>query len=142
MGNMIKGQCFCGAVEFEVSGTPTVMGYCHCDDCSSWAAAPINAFSLWPRDSVKVTKGDENITSFSKTGTAHRKSCMTCGGNLFNDLPSIELTGVYPSVVPDLKHEPTMHVCYKEKTISIKDGLPKFSDFPTEFGGSGETLPE
>ena len=142
MGNMIKGQCFCGAVEFEVSGTPTVMGYCHCDDCASWHAAPINAFSLWPRDSVKVTKGDENITSFSKTGNAHRKSCMTCGGNLFNDLPSIELTGVYPSVVPDLNHEPTMHVCYKEKTISFKDGLPKFSDFPTEFGGSGETLPE
>jgi len=142
MGNMIKGQCFCGAVEFEVSGTPTVMGYCHCDDCASWHAAPINAFSLWPRDSVKVTKGEENITSFSKTGTAHRKSCLTCGGNLFNDLPSMELVGVYPSVVPDLKHEPTMHACYKEKTISIKDGLPKFSDFPTEFGGSGETLPE
>ena len=58
MGNMNKGQCFCGAVEFEVSGTPAVMGYCHCDDCSSWAAAPINAFGLWPRDSIKVTKGD------------------------------------------------------------------------------------
>ena len=142
MGNISKGQCFCGAVEFEISGTPTVMGYCHCDDCTSWAAAPINAFGLWPRDSVKVTKGNEKITSFSKSGSAHRKSCMTCGGNLFNDLPSLELVGVYPNLVPDLKHEPTMHVCYEERTISIKDGLPKFSDFPNEFGGSGETLPE
>jgi len=24
----------------------------------------------------------------------------------------------------------------------MKDGLPKFKDFPEEFGGSGETLPE
>ena len=26
-----KGQCFCGAVELEVSGAPEGMGYCHCD---------------------------------------------------------------------------------------------------------------
>ena len=26
----IKGGCFCGAVEFEVKGEPTVMLYCHC----------------------------------------------------------------------------------------------------------------
>ena len=142
MGNMIKGQCFCGAVEFEISGTPTVMGYCHCGDCTSWAAAPINSFSLWPLGSVKVTKGDDNIISFSKTGSTHRKSCMACGGNLFSDHPEIELVDVYPNVVPDLKHEPTMHVYYKDKTISIKDGLPKFKDFPTEFGGSGEMLSE
>ncbi len=25
----IKGSCFCGAVEFEVNGEPTVMIYCH-----------------------------------------------------------------------------------------------------------------
>jgi hypothetical protein len=24
----------------------------------------------------------------------------------------------------------------------MKDGLPKLKDFPTELGGSGETLPE
>lgn len=25
-----KGSCFCGAVEFTVSGDPAAMGYCHC----------------------------------------------------------------------------------------------------------------
>ena len=142
MSDMIKGKCFCGAVEFEVSGTPSGMGYCHCDDCTTWHGAPVNAFSLWPRGSATITKGNGNINSFSKTGRAHRKSCMTCGGSLFNDLPSMELVAIYPSIVPELKHEPAMHICYKEKTISMKDGLPKFSDFPAEFGGSGETLPE
>jgi hypothetical protein len=24
----------------------------------------------------------------------------------------------------------------------VRDGLPKFKDFPKEFGGSGDTLPE
>ena len=32
----IKGSCFCGAVEFEVNGEPTVMIYCHCKDCQAW----------------------------------------------------------------------------------------------------------
>ena len=49
---------------------------------------------------------------------------------------------IYPNVVPDMKHEPTVHAYYSERTISIKDGLPKFKDLPEEFGGSGEILPE
>ena len=43
----IKGSCFCGAVEFEVNGEPTVMVYCHCKDCQAWSAGPINSASLW-----------------------------------------------------------------------------------------------
>ena len=49
---------------------------------------------------------------------------------------------VYPNVVPDLTHEPTLHVFYAYKTISVQDGLPKFKDMPAEFGGSGDTLPD
>ena len=142
MSDIITGKCFCGAVEFEVSGTPTVMGYCHCDDCTRWAAAPLNAFSLWPLGSVKIIKGDDNINNFSKTGSTHRKSCKTCGGGLFSEVPEWGLVDIYPNVVPDMKHEPTVHAYYSERTISIKDGLPKFKDLPEEFGGSGEILPE
>ena len=47
MTDTYKGGCFCGEVEFEVTGTPTVMGYYHCEDCRTWSAAPVNAFSLW-----------------------------------------------------------------------------------------------
>ena len=46
----IKGSCFCGAVEFEVNGEPTVMVYCHCKDCQAWSAGPINSASLWNPD--------------------------------------------------------------------------------------------
>ena len=41
------GNCFCGAVEIEVSGAPEAMGYCHCRSCRSWSGGPVNAFSLW-----------------------------------------------------------------------------------------------
>ena len=45
----IKGSCFCGAVEFEVNGEPTVMVYCHCKDCQAWSACLLYT-SPSPRD--------------------------------------------------------------------------------------------
>ncbi|MFV2092551.1 MAG: GFA family protein, partial [Hyphomicrobiales bacterium] len=47
MSQTHAGQCFCGAVEIEVSGAPEGMGYCHCSSCRSWSAGPVNAFTLW-----------------------------------------------------------------------------------------------
>ncbi|HSM39955.1 MAG TPA: GFA family protein, partial [Afifellaceae bacterium] len=46
------GNCFCGAVEVEVTGDPAAMGYCHCQSCRTWSAGPVNAFTLWAPDNV------------------------------------------------------------------------------------------
>ena len=37
---------------------------------------------------------------------------------------------------------PGLHVNYAETVLPIRDGLPKLKDFPKEFGGSGEAIPE
>jgi len=58
-GKEYKGSCLCGAVRFTVSGEPAAMGYCHCASCRHWPAGPVNAFTLWKPDAVKVTSGDE-----------------------------------------------------------------------------------
>jgi hypothetical protein len=142
MSKTYSGACFCGAVQFELTGAPQTMGYCHCGDCAAWAAAPINAFSLWPTDSVQVTAGEEHIGTFHKTENSHRKHCKTCGGHLMTDHPGMNLIDVYPSVVSGFTHEPSLHVFYGEKTVSVKDGLPKYKDTPAAFGGSDEMLPE
>jgi hypothetical protein len=107
-----------------------------------WAGAPINSFSLFPLGSVTVTKGEDKIGTFSKTENSARKFCQTCGGHLFSDHPGMGLVDVYANVVPGLKHEPTLHVYYATKSVSMTDGLPKFKDLPAEFGGSGDLLPD
>ena len=142
MGDTCKGGCFCGEVEFEVTGTPAVMGYCHCADCRTWSAAPVNAFTLWAPDNVRITKGEARIGTFNKTESSYRKFCTTCGGHLMTDHPGMKLVDVFTSVLRDFTYEPTLHVHYGNKTIPMKDGLPKFKDLPADFGGSGETLPE
>ena len=61
MTDSYSGKCFCGAVELEATGAPEAMGYCHCVSCRSWSAGPVNAFTLWKPENVKVTKGAEHI---------------------------------------------------------------------------------
>jgi hypothetical protein len=116
-----KGSCFCGAVEFTVTGDPVAMGYCHCKDCRHWSAGPVNGFSLWKPDAVKVTK---------------------CADNIFTDHPPMGLYDVYASVLPDLPFKPALHVFYGDTVLHIHDGVPKWKDMPKEMGGSGQSLPD
>ena len=138
----LRGSCFCGAVEIEAEGAPEAMGYCHCESCRSWSASPVNAFSLWKPESVKVTKGAGNVGMFAKTPMSERQFCKTCGGHLMTNHPPLGMVDVYAATIPGLDFQPMLHVNYAEKVLSIRDGLPKMKDFPKEFGGSGDTLPE
>lgn len=137
-----KTSCFCGAVEITVTGEPVAMGYCHCESCRHWSAGPVNAFTLWPPQAVRVTRGAENVGTYNKTPVSYRKWCKRCGGHLFTEHPPLELTDVFAAMLPELDFRPTVHVNYQESVLPIKDGLPKLKDFPKEMGGSGEALAE
>ena len=137
-----KGKCFCGAVEFTVSGTPEAMGFCHCESCRHWSAGPVNAFSLWKPAALKVTKGADQIGTYNKTPRSYRKWCTKCGGHLFTDHPHWKLVDVYAAVLPTFPFEPGVHVNYQETVLRMHDGKPKFKDVPAEMGGSGANLPD
>jgi hypothetical protein len=136
------GTCFCGTVKFEVSGEPVAMGYCHCTSCRHWSAGPVNAFSLWKPDALKVTEGASYIGTYNKTPISFRKWCKTCGGHLFTDHPTMGLVDIYVAMLPQLEFEPGVHVNYQETVLHIHDGKPKFKDMPKEMGGSGVNLAE
>src|SRR5882672_3181245 len=142
MSKAYKGSCFCGAVQFTVSGEPAGMGYCHCESCRSWSAGPVNAFTLWKPESVKITKGADKIEVFHKSDNSLRKWCKDCGGHLFTDHPQWGLVDVYAALLPSVAFKPGVHVNYQETVLPIKDGLPKQKDFPKELGGTGELLAE
>jgi hypothetical protein len=139
---MHKGGCFCGAVQIEVSGEPESMGYCHCQSCRSWSGGPVNAFTLWRPEAVHVTAGAEHIGMFQKTAASQRQYCTKCGGHLMTNHPPLGLIDVFASTLPSLSFRPGLHVNYAETVLPMRDGLPKFKDFPAEIGGSGEQMPD
>jgi hypothetical protein len=136
------GACFCGAVALEVSGAPEAMGYCHCSSCRSWSAGPVNAFTLWKPESVKIAKGVELVGRFKKSANSERQWCTKCGGHLLTHHPVWGLTDVYAATIPSVAFKPALHVNYAQTVLPMRDGLPKLKDFPPELGGSGAALPE
>lgn len=136
------GACFCGAVEVRVTGQPNLMGYCHCRSCRSWSGGPVNAFTLWPPEAVEVVKGAEHVATYQKTPLSQRQYCRVCGGHLMAAHPPLGMVDVFAATIPDFPFAPQLHVNYAETVLPMRDGLPKFKDFPAEAGGSGETVPE
>jgi hypothetical protein len=53
--------------------------------------------------------------------------------------PEVGLVDVYAATIP---FTPGVHVNYQSTVLPMNDGLPKLKDFPTELGGSGETMAE
>lgn len=142
MSDTHAGTCFCGAVGVEVTGAPEAMGYCHCESCRAWSAGPVNAFTLWKPENVKVTRGAELVGHFKKTEASDRQFCTRCGGHVMTQHPGFGLTDVYAAIIPTVAFKPGVHVNYAESVLPIRDGLPKLKDFPSELGGSGEAVSE
>jgi hypothetical protein len=137
-----KGECFCGAVQVEVSGEPEGMGYCHCRSCRSWSGGPVNAFTLWKPTAVRIAAGAEHVGTFKKTPVSERQYCKECGGHLLTNHPTLGLVDVFAATLPTLTFSPGLHVNYAETVLPMRDGLPKLKDFPAELGGSGERVAE
>lgn len=144
-----KASCFCGDVQFELSGASEAMAYCHCNSCRQWSAGQVSAFTLWRPENISITKGEDNIGGFDKNpGTNNetvisiRKWCKSCGGHLYTDHPTMGLVDVPAVVIKKLDFKPGFHVHYQETVHQMKDGLTKFKDLPAEAGGSGDELPE
>ena len=142
MSQQHTGTCVCGAVEVQVTGEPEGMGYCHCASCRSWSGGPVNAFTLWKPDNVAVTRGADSVGHFQKTPMSDRQFCTRCGGHLMTHHPTLGLTDVFAATIPTLDFKPGVHVNYAETVLPMRDGLPKLRDFPSELGGSGQTMAE
>ncbi len=121
---------------------PEAMGYCHCEACRSYLAAPINAFTLWKPGNVKVTKGENVLGHFQSSPMSDRRFCTECGAIVKADHDTLGLVDIPAAVIPTMPFQASVHLNYEETVLPMKDGLPKLRDFPAEIGGSGQTMPE
>ena len=111
------GSCFCGAVEVQVTGAPEGMGYCHCSSCRSWSGGPVNAFTLWKPEAVRITAGAQHVATFEKTPMSQRKYCAECGGHLMTNHPTLGLVDVFAATLPTLAFTPGIHVTYVDRIV-------------------------
>ena len=104
---------------------------------ASWSASPVNAFSLWKPDSVKVTKGADAIGMFAKTPMSERQFCKTCGGHLMANHPPLGMVDVYYATIPGLDFKADAARELRGEGAGHQGRIAKMKDFPKEFSRSG-----
>lgn len=76
-----SGQCRCGAVQYQLAGSPKSVALCNCRDCQRSAGAPVVSWAMFPEAALTVIKGQPK--TINSSGTAMRSFCSDCGTGLF-----------------------------------------------------------
>lgn len=97
---------------------------------------------LYPEGKLKVTKGIKHVKVVNKYGYTERNFCKLCGSFVWANAMAFKLQTIPAPRLVDFKYEPAFHVQYRYRSMNIKDGLTKYSDFPASFGGSDLKLDE
>ena len=131
----LAGGCHCGAIQYEVSGTPQHVALCHCEGCRKSAGAPMVSWAAFAEDELKVTKGEPR--AFNSSGETWRSFCADCGTGLFyrNEtfLPGIvdiqSATLDDPDALPAGAHIQTAE---RIKWMETAHSLPAFERYPSQ----------
>jgi hypothetical protein len=142
LSRVYAGQCFCGAIRFELRDSPLIQGYCHCQDCRDWSGAPLIAFMLVPYDAFRIVEGEEHLLLYARTPETPRGCCARCGGGVgaFRKNAEQPHVGTSPYFFDGFPFEPTMHVFCDESVLAVFDELPHYRTIPEALGGSGELV--
>lgn len=131
---MIKGSCCCGAVQFELTEKPSMMGTCHCSRCRKVGASTLIFVKA---EAFQLTQGRDKITTFKATPPYQydRCFCSVCGTAL-GEMLSEE--GSFPvaanCIDTDMGIENQFHEFVSEKPswLKIGDEAKQFDQHPHE----------
>ena len=131
---MIKGSCCCGAVQFEISEEPSMIGMCHCSRCRKVGAS---ALAFVKSDTFSITTGRNIISTFKakRPYKYNRCFCSICGtalGEVLSGLDSFPINAncIDSDIEADIKfHE---FVSEKPSWFKIGDNAKQFNEHPHE----------
>ncbi len=51
------GKCLCGAIQYQLSSAPEMMGICHCKNCQRQAGSAFSTLAGVPVEGFEITQG-------------------------------------------------------------------------------------
>ena len=132
MSKKYNAHCDCGAVELEMTGTPRVHAYCHCEDCRTLLDVPYHSITAWDADKVRITAGAEDTVEYNHpTLEMTRVFCRNCGETLYNTnamgwrlVSQLLIRKCNDNELPQ-ELESNAHFYYDRRTVDIDDRLPR-----------------
>ncbi len=131
---MVQGSCLCGAVKFELSPEPTVMGTCHCSRCRKAGAGTVVFIE---KDSLTWVQGKEHVATHQppapyKYGRCFCKICGTSLGEILADADTFPIAANALDGEFSLTNQFHEFVSEKPHWYEICDDAPRSEGHPQE----------
>lgn len=131
----IRGSCLCGAVAFEMTGTPLIVTHCHCSRCRKARGTAHATNVAVPIDGVRYLRGEEHLTTYRVPEAKYfaHVFCKHCGASMprLDQERSIAIVpmGAFDD---DPRVRPERHIFVDSRAPwdEITDDLPQFPDRP------------
>ena len=130
----ITGECFCGAVSYEINGKLGDARSCHCSRCRKAFGAQASAHALVVADEFNWRTGEQLLTSYVGGHGFGLQFCKICGSTLCTVFNGV-IYGVTLGCIngdPDVQLGMHIHVGSKARWETIAPGVPQFEEGPPE----------
>lgn len=130
MGQIVRGRCECGKVQFDVEALRETVTICHCSQCRR-TSGHLWASTHAPYDRVEFLES-EGLEWFASSDVAKRGFCKYCGSSLFYRMNDEDGIGIAAGCIDN----PTgMHIGKHIYTASkgdyydVTDDVPKYDAY-------------
>jgi len=137
----LQGQCYCGAVRFQIPTPLNLVGNCHCMSCQRAHGAPFATNATLRTEQLEILSGEQFIKTVKyiyrdnherAPADSGRHFCSECGSRLFNNWPDAPLVSVWLSNIEDLPEITPMNVnvATKRPWVFLADDAEQYETFP------------
>lgn len=138
----MSGQCLCGAVRYELSGSLGEVRYCYCNQCRRATGTAFSANASVPKANYHLLSGQDVISEYRSSPGEHRAFCSKCGSPVYARIDAypehirIRIGSLSGDVRPDITGH--VWVSAKPEWHEINDGLPQHGEgFDSPLMGKG-----
>ena len=128
---VLRGQCECGSVRYQVADAFLYAANCHCSRCRAATGSAFKPFAGIESDKLEVTDGAGGLLVVGEKDSNDTR-CGACGSLLY----SVVRDGAYVhlamgSLVDAPGIRPTHHIFVGSKApwFEITDDLPQFDEY-------------
>lgn len=126
----ISGECFCGAIGYEVSGSLRDPVSCHCSRCRKVFSSQASNYARVDSADFRWVAGESLLSSYDSKHGFGILFCSVCGstlcGTFENNVHGVTLGCL--NEAPDIEDIHHIFVDSKAKWEVIPDGVRQFSE--------------
>ncbi len=130
-----SGRCLCGAVQYETTAAPQLVGQCHCVDCRKTSGTDHGTHLIVPEENFALSGALKFFDHPADSGNiVGRGFCPDCGAPIYSLNSSMPgLVFVRASSLDDLEIAKPQMIVYANRAPSwrhLDPDLPTYAEMP------------